>query len=69
MTIEHGAEWWRGVDESWDELVALLKGCTLTEQRTGTATSRHQDAQVVRRLIGTTRATSCRSVRPLARAA
>jgi hypothetical protein len=69
MMIEHTAEWWRGTDQSWDELVALLKGCSLADQRTGAASRRRDDARVMRRLIGLGRPAPHRLARPLARAA
>ena len=69
MTIEHTAEWWRGVDQNWDELVALLKGCTLVDQQTGAASRKSHDARLVRRLVGANRAIPYRLARPLARAA
>jgi hypothetical protein len=69
MTIEHTAEWWRGADQNWDELVALLKGCSLAEQQTGAATRRRHDAKVVRRLVGATMPVPYRAARALQHAA
>lgn len=50
-TIETSAEWWRAVEQNWDELVALFKGCALEEQLCDVERlKRSRDVQIARRL-------------------
>lgn len=51
MTIETSAEWWRTVEQNWDALVALFKGCALEAQLNEMERlKRHRDAQIARGL-------------------
>ncbi len=51
MTIQTSAEWWRLIEQNWDELVALLERCGLADDRAGVERQRaRRDARIARRL-------------------
>lgn len=50
-TIETSAEWWRAVEQNWDDIVVLFKGCALEAQLSeAERLKRSRDAQIARRL-------------------
>lgn len=52
MTIETSAQWWREVEQNWDDLVALFKGCDLSEELAGIERLKaRRDARIARRLL------------------
>ncbi len=51
MTIQTSAEWWRLIEQNWDELMALLERCGLASDRAGMERLRaRRDARITRRL-------------------
>jgi hypothetical protein len=51
MTIQTSAQWWRVIEQNWDELVALLERCGLADDRVGVERLKaRRDARIARRL-------------------
>ena len=51
MTIQTSAEWWRLIEQNWDELMALLERCGLANDRAGMERLQaRRDARIARRL-------------------
>ena len=52
MTIDNSADWWRLMDQNWDELVALFERYELGGELTGIERMRKvRDARIARRLL------------------
>jgi hypothetical protein len=51
MTIQTSAQWWRVIEQNWDELVALLERCGLAEDRRDMERLKaRRDTRITRRL-------------------
>jgi hypothetical protein len=51
MTIQTSAEWWRLIEQNWDELMALLERYGLANDRAGMERLKaRRDARIARRL-------------------
>ncbi len=52
MMIDNSADWWRLMDQNWDDLVALLQRSDLGGELTGLDRMRRvRDARIARRLL------------------
>ena len=50
MTIQTSAQWWRLIEQNWDELVALLERCGLDDRAGMERLKARRDARIARRL-------------------
>ncbi len=52
MSIQSSAEWWSEIEQNWDELVALFRGCKLDGQIGELERMKKlRDARIARRLL------------------
>ena len=52
MTIETSAQWWRLIEQNWDDLVALFRRCGLAHDLEGMERLKAcRDARIARRLL------------------
>ena len=68
MTIQTSAQWWNEIEQNWDELMALFRGCGLGDERAGMERLKAQrDATIARRLLAAQRRAPERRVRQRSR--
>jgi hypothetical protein len=56
MTIQTSAQWWSEIEQNWDQLMALLQGCELSDELAGIERLKtRRDAAIARRLMAAQR--------------
>jgi hypothetical protein len=56
MTIQTSAQWWSEIEQNWDQLMALLQGCELSDELAGIERLKtRRDAAIARRLMAARR--------------
>jgi hypothetical protein len=68
MTIQTSAQWWREIEQNWDELMALFQGCELHHEVAGMERLKsRRDAAIARRLLAAQRHAPARRARQRSR--
>ena len=64
MTIQTSAQWWRLMEQNWDDLVALFRRCGLAQELEGMERLKaRRDARIAKRLQAAKRRAPERRVR------
>jgi hypothetical protein len=68
MTIETSAQWWRLIEQNWDDLVALFRRCGLAHDLESMERLKAcRDARIARRLLAAKKCAPDRRVREQSR--
>jgi hypothetical protein len=68
MTIETSAQWWRLIEQNWDDLVALLRRCGLAHDLERIERLKAcRDARIAKRLLAAKKCAPGRRVREQSR--
>jgi len=68
MTIQTSAQWWRLIEQNWDELVGLFRRCGLAQDLEGMERLKaRRDARIAKRLLAVKRCAPERRVRQQSR--
>ena len=64
MTIQTSAQWWRLIEQNWDDLVALFRRCGLAQELEGMERLKaRRDARIAKRLLAAKKRAPERRVR------
>ena len=68
MTIETSAQWWRLIEQNWDDLIALFRRCGLAHDLEAVERLKTcRDARIVRRLVAAKKRAPDRRIREQSR--
>lgn len=68
MTIQTSAQWWRLIEQNWDDLVALFRRCGLAQELEGMERLKaRRDARIAKRLLAAKKCAPERRVRQQSR--
>jgi hypothetical protein len=68
MTIQTSAQWWRLIEQNWDDLVALFRRCGLAQELEGMERLKaRRDARIAKRLLDAKKCAPERRVRQQSR--